>query len=187
MELASSLVSAIKPDQWHNATPCDEWDMRVLVSHIIGENLWISAIFGGRTMADVGDQFNGDLTGNDPVMAYVSSVALAKSVLTRAALAADYKLSFGRATGLDYVTQVFMDQFVHSWDVMMGSGQSVAFDDELVTAAIPIAQEAVAMAGQGSVFGYSQEIVPDESQLDLLLWVVGRKGNWTPPAGGISL
>ena len=70
---------------------------------------------------------------------------------------------------------------------MMGSGQSVAFDDDLVTAATPIAQEAVAMAGQGSVFGYSQEIVPDESQLDLLLGVVGRKGNWTPPAGGIVL
>jgi uncharacterized protein (TIGR03086 family) len=114
MELASSLVSAIKPDQGHNATPCDEWNMRALVSHIIGENLWISAIFGGRTMADVGDQFNGDLTGDDPVMAYVRSVALAKAVLTPAGLAADYKLSFGRAIRLDYVTQMFMDQLVHS-------------------------------------------------------------------------
>jgi uncharacterized protein (TIGR03086 family) len=186
LDLATGLVSAIKPEQWHNSTLCEEWDLRVLVNHIIGENLWISAILGGRTMAQVGNEFDGDLTGDDPIMAYVNSVALAKAVLTPAALAADYKLSFGRATGLDYVTQIFMDELVHSWDVMKGSGQSVAFDDELVTAGISIAQEVVAVVGQGSVFGYSQEIVPDESQLDLLLGVVGRKGTWTPPAGGIA-
>mgnify|MGYP006966904515 CR=1 FL=1 len=112
--------------------------------------------------------------------------ALVKAVISPASLAGEYRLSFGMATGFEYVTQIFMDQVVHSWDVMKGSGQSMAFDDALVTAAIPVAHEMVAFAGQGSVFGYSQEVVPDESQLDLLLGVVGRKGDWAPPAGGIA-
>ena len=82
---------------------------------------------------------------------------------------------------------MFMNQLVHSWDIMKGSGQSVAFDDELVAAATPVAEEEVAAVGQGSVFGYTQALVPDESELDLLLGVIGRKGTWTPPAGGIAL
>jgi len=169
MEFAASMVSAIKPEQWHNATPCDERDLRVLVNHIIGENRWIHAVLGGRTLERVWDELNRDLTGDDPIAAYADSMALAKSVLTPAQLAGPYKLSFGLATGIDCVTQMFMDQLVHSWDIIKGSGQSVAFDDELVAAAIPVAEEKVAAVGQGSVFGYTQAVVPDESELDLLL------------------
>lgn len=144
---AASMVSAIKLEQWHNATPCDEWDLRVLVNHIIGENRWIHAVLGGRTLEDVRDELNGDLTGDDPIAAYADSMALAESVLTLAQLAGTYKLSFGLATGIDYVTQMFMDQLVRNGDIMKGSGQSVAFDDELVAAAIPVAEEEVAAVG----------------------------------------
>ena len=62
-----------------------------------------------------------------------------------------------------------MDQLVHSWDIIKGSGQAVAFDDELVAAWIPFAEEKVAVVGQGSVFGYTQAVVPDEPELDRLM------------------
>ena len=45
------------------------------------------------------------------------------------------------------MTQMSMDQLVHSWDIIKGSGQSVACDDELVAAAIPVAEEEVAAVG----------------------------------------
>ena len=48
-------------------------------------------------------------------------------------------------------------------------GQAVAFDDELVAAWIPFAEEKVAAVGQASVFGYTQAVVLDEPQLALLL------------------
>jgi uncharacterized protein (TIGR03083 family) len=28
-------VHAVGPDQWHNATPCAEWDVRDLVGHLV--------------------------------------------------------------------------------------------------------------------------------------------------------
>ena len=81
-----------------------------MVNHIIGENRRIHAVLDGRTLERVGDE----LTGDNPIAAYADSMALAKSVLTPAQLAGPYKLSFGLATGIDCVTQMFMDQLVHS-------------------------------------------------------------------------
>ena len=42
---------------------------------------------------------------------------------------------------LDYVTQMFADQLVHEWDILIGSSQQIDMDEELVLAATPIFEE----------------------------------------------
>ena len=49
------------------ATPCTEWDVRALVNHVLGEIRWAVPLFAGSTIAEVGDRFDGDLLGDDPV------------------------------------------------------------------------------------------------------------------------
>lgn len=51
--------------QWTAATPCDGWDVRALVNHVVGELLWIPPLFEGKTTAEVGDRFGGDVVGGD--------------------------------------------------------------------------------------------------------------------------
>jgi hypothetical protein len=46
----SKIVAGIRPEQWANATPCTEWDLRVLVNHVTYENLWAAELFAGKTM-----------------------------------------------------------------------------------------------------------------------------------------
>ena len=49
-------------------TPCTDWDVRDLVNHVVGEDaLDRAADATARTIADVGDRFDGDLLGDDPV------------------------------------------------------------------------------------------------------------------------
>ena len=183
LDCAVRIVRAVRPDQWHNATPCADWDMRVLVNHVTGENLWIEQIFNGRTVQDVGTDLDGDLLGDDPIAAYVSSVERAKAAMLPERLDKRYGVSIGDITGYDYLSQMFMDQLVHSWDIAKGSGQAVSFDEALMAAAIPVAEEMVGYVGDGGVFGYRQALPDNASSLDRLLAVLGRKGSWQPPAG----
>jgi uncharacterized protein (TIGR03086 family) len=185
LDLTSTIVKGIRADQWKNATPCDEWNLSVLVNHITGENHWLAAIFSGETIQTVGDKFDGDLVGDDPIAAYVASVELAKASITPAVLEARHDVSIGDISGYDYVSQLFMDQLVHGWDAMMGSRQVVALDDGLVTAAIPVAQEMVAYVGPGSVFGTTLELGSDAANVEMLLGTVGRSTAWQPPTGAV--
>src|SRR5437899_5267197 len=56
-------VHQVRDDQWNGPTPCTEWDVRVLVNHLVSENLWMPPMLDGRKIADVGDRFDGDLLG----------------------------------------------------------------------------------------------------------------------------
>ena len=73
-------VHRVRPDQWDLPTPCTEWDVRTLVNHVVGENRWAVPLFGGGTIAEVGDRFDGDLLGADPVAAWDESAAEALAV-----------------------------------------------------------------------------------------------------------
>lgn len=183
LELTSMIVRGIRADQWKNATPCAEWDLSVLVNHITGENHWLTAIFSGETVATVGDRFDGDLVGDDPIAAYLASVEQAKASITPEMLEAHHDVSIGDISGYDYVSQLFMDQLVHGWDAMMGSRQVVELDGELVAAAIPVAKEMVGYVGQGSVFGNTLDLGANAADLESLLGELGRSLAWQPPEG----
>lgn len=177
------MIEGIRPDQWENATPCSEWDLRALVNHVTGEGLWIEQFFTGKTMAEVGDSLNGDILGDDPIAAYAAAIETALPHITDAALEWTYGFSFGELSGLGYLTQMFGDQLVHTWDIAKGSNQPAALDDELVKIARPIFEELVAFVGQGSVYGVSKAMEAESSPLASLLGLLGRSVDWQPPTG----
>jgi uncharacterized protein (TIGR03083 family) len=65
-----ALVHAVRPEQWQLPTPCAGWTVRDLVNHVVGENLWTVPLLDGATIAEVGDIYDGDVLGDDPVAAW---------------------------------------------------------------------------------------------------------------------
>ena len=63
-------IRSVRPEQWAAPTPCQGWDVRTLVGHVVSEDLWTAPLIAGRTTAEVGDRFSGDLLADDPVRAY---------------------------------------------------------------------------------------------------------------------
>ena len=60
-------AAAVDAGQWGAPTPCTDWDVRQLVNHVVGEDRWTGPLLAGQTIAEVGDRFDGDLLGDDPV------------------------------------------------------------------------------------------------------------------------
>ena len=61
----AALVAGVGAEQWHDDTPCSEWDVRTLVHHLLYEQRWVPPLFEGLTIKQVGDRFEGDLMGDD--------------------------------------------------------------------------------------------------------------------------
>src|SRR4051794_38868354 len=74
-------VYEIRPAQWHDPTPDTEWDVTELVRHLVYEQLWVPPLFAGSTIAEVGDAFDGDILGRDPVAAWSAAAAGARAAV----------------------------------------------------------------------------------------------------------
>jgi uncharacterized protein (TIGR03086 family) len=78
-----AVLAGVRPAQWHDPTPCSEWNVYKLLSHIVRENLWVPDLMAGNTIAAVGDRFEGDVLGADPLGAYQASAGTAAEAFER--------------------------------------------------------------------------------------------------------
>ncbi|HZD72246.1 MAG TPA: TIGR03086 family metal-binding protein [Actinomycetes bacterium] len=128
-------VHAVRDDQWSAPTPCSAWDVRTLVNHLVSENRWAPPLFQGRTIAEVGDQFEGDLLGDDPRAAWDDSAGQAVAAVREdGAMDRTVHLSFGDFPGREYAMQLFADALIHGWDLARAIGGDDRLDPDMVEA-----------------------------------------------------
>jgi uncharacterized protein (TIGR03086 family) len=176
--MASTLriIDGVPRDRWHAPTPCTEWDASQVANHLIGENLWAGELFAGKTVDQVGDTLDGDLTQDDPAAAYRRSVAVAQAAVEApGAMQATCHLSFGDYSGADYASQLFMDTLIHGWDIARGTGQDARLDPELVSACLPIAQVLTGQFRGAGVFGEDLSAPANDDPQTRLLALLGRR------------
>jgi uncharacterized protein (TIGR03086 family) len=135
IEAFGARVHAVRDDQWKAPTPCEEWDVRALVNHVVSENRWMPPLLAGGTIAEVGDRFEGDLLGEDAKAAWDDSAAEAvAAVHADGAMDRIVYLSFGDFPGREYAMQVFADLVIHGWDLARAIGADERIDPQLVEA-----------------------------------------------------
>jgi uncharacterized protein (TIGR03086 family) len=121
------LVAGIHEPQWSDPTPCSGWTVRDLVNHVTVEDLWAVELFGGRTIAEVGDRLDGDRLGAVPAAQWRRA---SRGALDAAAAGLDrtVHLGAGDAAGSEYAMQLFADHLVHGWDLAVALGHPAALD-----------------------------------------------------------
>lgn len=126
-------VHATADVQWNDPTPCEDWDVRMLVNHVTVEQLWVPPLVGGASVGDVGDRLDGDQLGADPVAAWDDAVAASCAAFGAAgALDGEILLSSGPRPAVEYCWEMTVDALIHSWDLARGIGGNETLDDELV-------------------------------------------------------
>lgn len=166
----------VKPDQWHAPTPCTEWDVRTLVNHVVNEACWVKPLLGGKTLEEVGDSFDGDLLGEEPVRAWEA----ARDDELTAVRALDsverpVHVSWGQIPASEYLSQVLLDHLIHGWDLARAVGADEQLDPELVQfclAQVEPMEEAIRGSG---VYGEKVDAPAKAGRQTQLLAILGRK------------
>lgn len=185
LETWADRVADAADADWSAPTPCRDWTVRDLVNHVTGEDLWTTPLMRGETIADVGDRFDGDLLGTDPIgralFAAGQASALVEENLPSHGIV---HLSYGDESMDEYVRQLAADHLIHAWDLAAATGGDTHLDPKLVDEVsrwFVQREDGYRTAGRiGARIGTS-----GEAQHDLLA-EFGRDSRWGPTHAGLA-
>lgn len=169
------LVDLIHDDQWDLPTPCVDWNVRDLVNHVVGENLWTVPLMAGRTIAEVGTAYDGDVLGDDPVASFHDAAAAARDAVgAEGAIERTVHLSFGDTAAEEYVQQLLADHLLHGWDLAQAIGVDDRLDPGLVDAVAAWFTTVEEGYRQAGAIGPRAAVAPDADAQARLLGRFGR-------------
>ncbi|HEX4723828.1 MAG TPA: TIGR03086 family metal-binding protein [Pseudonocardiaceae bacterium] len=186
VELSTSIVATVTPDQLRLPTPCAEWDLGALLAHMtVQHHGFARAVAGERT--EIAD-WHPTPIDDDPVGLYrkaadrvISSFAAAGALerMTYLPEIRDGVTVPGRVAMRFH----FVDYVVHSWDVAVALGAEFEAADDMLDAGLVVAAQVPdddASRQPGMAFGPKLELAeaPEGGKLDRLLTVLGRSPRW---------
>ncbi|GAA3570417.1 TIGR03086 family metal-binding protein [Amycolatopsis ultiminotia] len=144
LDLFDRAVHAIGPQDWDRGTPCTAWSVRDLVNHLVAEQLWAPHLLAGATLDEVGDRFDGDVLGTDPVATWESAAAAARSAwLSPGVPGRTVHVSAGLLPAEEYGWQMTIDLAVHGWDLATALGEPNPVPAELATRLLDVVRPMV--------------------------------------------
>jgi uncharacterized protein (TIGR03086 family) len=169
----------VDASHWGLPTTCSDWTVRELVNHVAGEDFWTPPLVRGSTIEEVGDRYDGDVLGDDPVgTARDAATEAVAAVTARLPAGGTVQLSYGEEKLDEYVRQLVADHLVHGWDLAVSVGGSPRLDPDVV------ADVATWFADREEVYRSVGAIGPrtgtyDDPQDDLIARF-GRDPGWRP-------
>ena len=177
VESWTDRILSVGPEQWAAVTPCLEWDVRALVNHVVGEDLWTEPLVRGATIQEVGDRFDGDLLGSDPRETALDAAERASRAVAEALPGrGKVHLSYGDEDMEEYVAQLAADHLIHGWDLAVATGGDRVLDQELVTDISAWFAEREDVYRSAGAIG-ARAKAPDDAQSQLLA-AFGRDPGW---------
>jgi uncharacterized protein (TIGR03086 family) len=170
-----TLVAGVKPNQWDNATPCDQWTVRDVVNHVVGGGQMFAATFAGQSV-DIPAGPMPDLVGDDPVGALDGALqAFEDAANTPGAMENMVVLPFATLPAQVALDIGKFDLLVHCYDIASATGQPFDPPAEVVSegfqAAHMIIQPEMRAAG---AFGAEVPAPAGATPLEQMLAFSGR-------------
>jgi uncharacterized protein (TIGR03086 family) len=169
-------VLSVQTEQWDAPTPCTEWDVRTLVEHLVSEQLWALPMLAGETMEQVGDRFDGDVLGDDPVAGWRSAAARSRAAAeVPGALQGTVHASYGDVPAQRYLSEMTLDATVHAWDLARAIGADERLDPDLVALGITVVEPNLELLASSGMFGPPVPVPSGSSDQARLLGLLGRR------------
>ncbi|MFP5347306.1 MAG: TIGR03086 family metal-binding protein [Actinomycetes bacterium] len=174
LQAFTERVHGVPDDAWARQTPCTDWTVRDLLNHVTSEHLWAADLLAGKSLQEVGDRYDGDVLGDDPVAAWDRASAGSLAAWRRATPDQTVELSRGETPASQYAEEMLVDLVVHGWDLARGAGLDERMPRDAVLRALAFAR-AHESELEGS--GMFAEPVPTESDdpQDQLVALLGRR------------
>ena len=175
----AEIIKGMPPGQADAPTPCTEWDVRALLSHVIG-TLWLAdALFTGQAprypMAP-GGLPAADLGRDDPAAAYSEASAAALAATGAGdALTRTHVTPLGEMPGPLLAGFTTLDMAVHGWDLARATGQPADLDGRLAAHVLAFAEQALPPASRGPGIGPAVPVAADAPVTQRLVGFLGRQ------------
>jgi uncharacterized protein (TIGR03086 family) len=118
----TNIVDQIKDDQWDLKAPPEltikpgDWTIRKLINYHAYDDAWVPETLAGKTMAEVGIKYDGDLLGNDPKASWHAIVAKAIAAAKDVDLEKTVHLSYGDYPTHEYLHHITMFRTLRTVD-----------------------------------------------------------------------
>jgi uncharacterized protein (TIGR03086 family) len=168
-------LRAVDVGDWENETPCDEWDVRALVNHVVGANVRYAMLLGGATAAEVDATRSTDHLGEDAVASFLVTAAAMTEAFHRAgALTRTVHHPIGDRNGSELLAMRVLDVAVHSWDLARAIGADEVLNPDVVEFVQAHAPSVEPSRQRGAFATAVGEATTGASSQDRLLRQLGR-------------
>lgn len=172
------LVAAVADDQWHSPTPCPEWDVRELVTHLVlGDRLYADILDGEATATpDALDPKTADPLGPDPATAFRQSAGRLVTVLQRPGLLEEtFAFPVGIVPGVAGVQLCTTENLVHGLDLARALGERPPFPEPVAERVLTFSAAKLAdVPPEHSPFAPPQPVPDDAPAIVRLAALLGR-------------
>jgi len=175
------VVDQIRDDQWGLTIPSETDDgsdktLRETVNALAYDDAWTPDVLAGKTAAEVGDKYAGDLLGDDPRGAFAKLNATAQDA---ARIFDDLDkivhLSYGDYPAREYLKHITSYRGLSAWDVARLIGADDKLPPDLVQGLWDQIIPEVEIWREMGVFGPEVEVPEDADLQTRLLGKTGRK------------
>lgn len=157
-------------------TPCESWDVRALVNHMVSAPRFAANLVAGTRQVDPDDR---DFAAGDIVALYNQTAdATLEAFGEPGALRRPVRLPFGERPAAFLMFFVTSDQFVHAWDLARAAGNSTDIAPRLASELLDEAKVIVTpeMRGENgdAAYGPERTAPPGANRADRLAAFLGR-------------
>lgn len=169
LPLLDGLVAGLDADDLSRPTPCATFDVRGVLSHMVGGATTFAAAFRGV------EPPAGSLP-DDIVAAFPDAMnALRSAVGTPGALERTVAAPFGEVPGEVFARFVALDGLVHGWDIATATNQRYEPPADLVAAVDSFARQALAdEMRDGDTFKAATDVADSATPIERLVAFTGR-------------
>ena len=169
------VVMGVGPDDLRKPTPCRDWDVRLLLNHIIGGNYMFAELAKGGRVDPSGEME--DYTRPDPGTNYLASAdAVLAAWAEPGAMERKVHMPFGDIPAGAAVSIHFLDIVVHGWDLARATSQDATIDPDLAEEALDISHGLLSPElRETGVFGPEVPLSDEHPLHDRLVAFMGRR------------
>jgi uncharacterized protein (TIGR03086 family) len=138
-EFRARLVG-VEDEAWTAPTPCDGWDVRYLVAHVVGGHRFSALVLDGATADEAIAAVMGARVLSARPLDDHDETAAAQRLAFRApgALTAQVDHPGGRITGDEFLAMRVFDVAVHAWDLARATGADERLDPQLAVVVLDV-------------------------------------------------
>jgi uncharacterized protein (TIGR03086 family) len=175
VEAFRTRLVGVGASQWACPTPCEEWDVRFLVAHVVGGHRFGADVLSGSSADDaLSALMSSSVLGDDPLGRHDEFADAQRRGFRRpGALDATVDHPAGGLSGVEFLAMRVFDVTVHAWDLARATGADERIDDQLAACAL----RAITAVDRGPGFGIVAVGASDEDDAPLarLLDFSGRR------------